>query len=213
MKSNAEHTCPVCEFEKGNSGEAVKQADGMVCLSCGASWKIIASENNQEVMPNAADYKLASSALVDNRVFNKRHYEAPKQQSNAAIPEKQTSAYGVAAMCFVLLISAGLFLQTWVWLNPEAKELTLSKVELQEMVSQNGSNVYQVRGVLSNETSKSKQVPRIAIVLKSAEGKLLVRWYHNSPIVSLKSNSQKQFASSIIHVADNVAYAEASLQE
>jgi len=164
MKSNAEHTCPVCEFEKGNSGEAVKQADGMVCLSCGASWKIIASENNQEVMPNAADYKLASSALVDNRVFNKRHYEAPKQQSNAAIPEKQTSAYGVAAMCFVLLISAGLFLQTWVWLNPEAKELTLSKVELQEMVSQNGSNVYQVRGVLSNETSKSKQVPRIAIV-------------------------------------------------
>jgi len=214
MKSTTEHRCPVCEFEKGNIGQPIPEAGGMVCLACGASWKTIGTSQTSVSHDQKAEYNLKSTSLVDNRVFNKRHFEEPRSSPSFDSETGQKNSFSnLALACFLLLLSAGLFLQSWVWLNPEKDELLLSEVKLEEQTSQNGSNVYTVRGVLYNGSSSIKPIPRISIVLRSAEGKPLVRWYHNSPVTSMTSNSEKRFASSIIHTTDNVAYVEASLQE
>lgn len=212
MNTNTSQTCPACEFEKGTRGQPVSKGGNMECLACGASWKVIQAENQITHHPEEANYTRASTALVDNRVFNKRHYEPAKKRFRMPVSEEKSSIYSTLVACFLLLISVGLFLQTWVWLNPEHDELVLSNVEIETKTSRTGGNAYLVKGVLSNESSQDKQVPRIAIVLRAKDGAPLVRWYHQSPILSVKSNSQQHFVSSVIYEADNVSYAEASFQ-
>jgi len=136
MQTQSEHICPACDFENGSKGDAVRSPGGMECLACGATWKDIAPAIRENVIPEPAEVKLASTALVDNRVFNKRHFEPARNSTYMPMEEEKSSGYGVLLNCFLLLISAGLFLQTWIWLNPSSKALSLSKIEVEEMISE-----------------------------------------------------------------------------
>jgi len=213
MDASTHHTCPACEFEKGNKGQPVSTDAGMECLACGSSWKVIEADSHTTPDRENAHYTRASTALVDNRVFNKRHFEPLKPRFKMPESQEKSSIYEMFVTCIVLLISAGLFLQTWIWLTPESDELVLSKVNVDAMTSRSGGNAYVVKGVLSNESAQDKKIPRIAIVLRAVDGSPLVRWYHQSPVASVKSNSQQQFISSVIYDADDVSYAEASFYE
>ena len=201
--------CPVCEYQHGNPGKPVAHNGEMRCLSCGSSWKQftnsvpVANQDNEVSKSGDADSSGVSSGPHTN--INADEY---LERKNPAI---RPASFAVMAGLAMLIVSIGV---TLIFLgngNSENAGLHVADIRFEEMVH-SGGKVVRVKGVIENSGAESEIVPRVALVLRKANGSELTRWYYNSSVAKLQPGARTRFVSSIQYDTPFIASVEAMFE-
>ena len=202
------NACPACEYKHGTKGKPVYSQGAFICLSCGNEWKeVIQLERSSSTRSGLVEAKPAKWTTSDQPYYSTENLERHKAKHT----KSQSGLVGVSLA--VLLLFAGV-IASYLYLtggqvSPVEKGVHVSELNFEEIIRQNRGKVVQVKGTILNTDNRSKQIKRLALILRKSNGSELTRWYYTSPVMKLSPGAKTQFVSSIQYDTPIIASVDA----